>query len=243
MARLALQQGGVVRLDRFLVQATALSRSQAQRAVRAGRVTLGGARVSDPALQLARQHEPVRLDGELIEPTGPRYLMLHKPAGYVCATRDAQHATVLDLLPRALRDGLHVAGRLDRDTTGLVLLTDDGNWSHRVTSPRHRCAKRYRVTLAEALSDADIERLGEGLMLRDEKRPTRPARVERLGERELWLTLEEGRYHQVKRMFGALGNRVVTLHRDRIGVLQLDPTALPEGAFRELTEAEVAALG
>jgi 16S rRNA pseudouridine516 synthase len=226
-----------------LVQATALSRSQAQRAVRAGRVTLGGATVSDPALRLTGQHQQVRLDGELIEAPRPRYLVLHKPAGYVCATSDPDHATVLELLPRALRAGLHVAGRLDRDTTGLVLLTDDGDWSHRVTSPRHRCAKRYRVTLAEPVSDADIGRLSDGLLLRGETRPTLPARVQRLGERELWLTLEEGRYHQVKRMFGALGNRVVALHRDRIGVLELDPTALPEGGCRALTEAEIAALG
>jgi len=231
-----------MRLDKWLVQGTALSRSQAQRAVRAGRVTVDDRVVRDPATRLAAS-ERVCLDGAPVERAGPRYLMLHKPAGYVCASRDALYPTVLELLPAGLRDGLHIAGRLDRDTTGLVLLTDDGAWSHRVTSPRHRCHKRYRVQLAGPLAVQDIERLQQGLQLRGEPRPTRPAGVERLGERELWLTIEEGRYHQVKRMFGALGNRVETLHRDRIGTLTLDAAELPEGRFRHLTPAEVAALG
>lgn len=231
-----------MRLDRFLVAASGLSRSEAQRAVRRGRVSVDGALCRDPASKL-HEHNCVRLDGAPVVLRGPRYLMLHKPAGYVCATRDDQHPTVLDLLPATERDGLHIAGRLDRDTTGLVLLTDDGAWSHRVTSPRHRCAKRYRVTLADPISSADVERLRAGLLLRGEAQPTRPAEVALLGERELLLTIEEGRYHQVKRMFGALGNRVTGLHRDRIGALQLDPEALPAGEFRPLETAEIAALG
>jgi 16S rRNA pseudouridine516 synthase len=234
-----------MRLDKYLVQATDLSRSQAQHAVRSGRVTVAGQLVRDPSLHLdlAPGHGVVRLDGDLVAVRGPRYFILHKPAGYVCAARDARHPTVLELLPLAERDGLHIAGRLDRDTTGLVLLTDDGNWSHRVTSPRHRCAKCYRVGLADPLHPTDVGRLEAGLQLHGDKHPTRPARVERLGERELLLTLDEGRYHQVKRMFGALGNRVLSLHRERVGSLVLDPVALPEGQYRALTTAEVLALG
>lgn len=231
-----------MRLDRFLVQAGGMSRSVAQKAIRRGRVEVDGAPCRDPAFKLPADGE-VSLDGRRLQLGGPRYLMLHKPAGYVCATRDALHPTVLELLPPQERDGLHIAGRLDRDTSGLVLLTDDGDWSHRVTSPRHRCAKRYRVELAEALSAEDERCLCEGLRLRGEAKPTRPAQVQRLGDRRLWLTIEEGRYHQVKRMFGALGNRVVALHRDRIGALELDESELAPGEFRALTGAEVAALG
>jgi 16S rRNA pseudouridine516 synthase len=234
--------GGRVRLDKYLVETGGISRSQAQRAVRAGRVSVDGEVLRNPAHQLSAD-SVVCLDGEARALRGPRYLLLHKPAGYVCATRDDLHPTVLELLPPAERDGLHIVGRLDMDTTGLVLLTDDGAWSHRVASPRHRCDKRYRVTLAEPVSDADIERLQTGLLLRGESRPTRPAEVERLAECELLLTIQEGRYHQVKRMFGALGNRVVGLHRDRIGSVQLDEAAVPPGEFRALSPAEVAALG
>lgn len=231
-----------LRLDRLLAEVGGLSRRQAQQAIRAGRVAVAGAVQADPAHKVPAD-VVVSLDGASLRQRGPRYLMLHKPAGYVCATRDDQHPTVLDLLPPEQRDGLHIAGRLDLDTTGLVLLTDDGAWSHRVTSPRHRCHKRYRVTLAEPVSDAELQRLREGLLLRGEARPTAPAQVRRLGERSLLLTIREGRYHQVKRMFGALGNRVVALHRDRVGDLALDDAQLAEGEFRALTPAEAAALG
>lgn len=231
-----------MRLDRFLAHASDLSRSAVHKAVRAGRVAINGESCRDPARKL-RGDEHVCLDGREMRLQGPRYLMLHKPAGYVCATRDDRHPTVLELLPAAEREGLHIVGRLDIDTTGLVLLTDDGAWSHRVASPRHHCRKRYRVELAEPLGAADEQRLRDGLMLRGEQRPTRPAEVERLDERRLWLTIEEGRYHQVKRMFGVLGNRVVRLHRDRIGAVVLDEDALAPGQFRALTRAEIDALG
>jgi 16S rRNA pseudouridine516 synthase len=231
-----------VRLDKFLVQAAGLSRSMAQKAVRGGRVTVDGEVLKDPAHRLGNRPS-VCLDGMLQALVGPRYLMLHKPPGYVCATQDPLHPTVLDLLPAGLRPGLHIAGRLDRDATGLVLLTDDGAWSHRVTSPRHHCAKRYRVRLAEPVTEQDVSRLRAGVQLRGEAKPTRPAQVVLLGEQELLLTIEEGRYHQVKRMFGALGNRVEALHRDRVGVVALDAAELPQGEFRDLSPAEVAALG
>jgi 16S rRNA pseudouridine516 synthase len=231
-----------MRLDKYLVQTTGLSRSAAQKSIRAGRVTVEGRACRDPAHKL-RSGESICLDGAELLLRGPRYIMVHKPQGYICATRDDRQPTVLELLPPDQREGLHIAGRLDIDTTGLVLLTDDGAWSHRVTSPRHNCGKRYRVELAEPFSVQDEQRLREGIVLRGDKRPTRPAGVERLGERALLLTIDEGRYHQVKRMFGALGNRVVSLHRDRIGEVELDESVSQPGAFRDLTPAEVAALG
>jgi len=132
---------------------------------------------------------------------------------------------------------VHIVGRLDRDTTGLLLLTDDGEWSHRITSPRHGCAKSYLAELADPLPPDAARRFEEGLMLRGEKSRTRPARLQRLAERKVRVTLHEGRYHQVRRMFAALGNRVLSLHRESVGALGLDP-ALAPGAWRPLSETE-----
>jgi 16S rRNA pseudouridine516 synthase len=205
-------------------------------------VQLNGKPCRDPAHKLSNA-DRVSLDNRPLQLRGPRYLMLYKPQGYVCAARDDRHTTVLELLPAEEREGLHIAGRLDIDTTGLVLLTDDGDWSHRVTSPRHRCLKRYRVTLADPLGAEDLRHLREGVMLRGEQQPTRPAEVVQLDDRSLYLSIEEGRYHQVKRMFGALGNRVVALHRDRIGSVDLEAAGLAPGEFRALSVEDVAALG
>lgn len=228
----------MTRLDRYLSNATALSRSQAQRAIRAGRVTVDGAQV-----KLASASVPddavVCLDESAVAPPLPRYLMLNKPRGVVCATKDPSHRTAIDLLDLPNPAGLHFAGRLDIDATGLVLISDDGQWSHRIAAPGKACGKRYRVGLERALEMADMRRLQAGVLLRGEKRPTRPARLEIVGPGECLITISEGRYHQVKRMFAAVGNRVVSLHRESIGALALDP-ALGAGDFRDLTEAEIA---
>ena len=186
--------------------------------------------------------DSVTLDGQYIEPPGPRYFMLHKPAGYVSATVDAAHPTALELLrgePRCL--DLQIAGRLDRDTTGLLLLTDDGDWNHRLTSPARQCEKVYRVQLRDPLSAQAIAQLEAGILLRGEQRPTRPARVaitDQTDRRQVLLTILEGKYHQVKRMFAATGNLVLGLHRERIGGITLDPNLGP-GEYRPLTAAEV----
>ena len=136
------------------------------------------------------------------------------------------------------RRGLRIVGRLDRDTTGLLLLTTDGQWAHRLMSPRHHCAKRYRVTTAEPLDDTQLTRLRDGVVLHDDPAPTRPAEARALSDTELLLTISEGRYHQVKRMLAAVGNRVVALHREAVGHIELDPD-LPAGAWRPLTDAEI----
>ncbi len=229
-----------MRLDKLLSHAHGLTRSTAQRAIRSGRIQLASEVVRDPARQVDPA-EPITFDGKtLFAPSGPRYFMLHKPAGYLSTTEDGGHPLALDLLTPADRYGLHSAGRLDLDTTGLLLLTDDGQWSHRITSPRHHCAKDYRLQLAEPIADEALDQLRQGVLLRGEEQPTRPAEVERLGSAELRLTIFEGRYHQVKRMVAAVGNRVVTLHRERIGPLRLDPTLAP-GGYRPLTAEEIAA--
>lgn len=226
-----------MRLDRYLSQTTDLTRSQARGIIRRGRVRVDGALVTHPASQVD-MHAEVILDERVLSQPLPRYFMLNKPLGVVCATRDPSQRTVLDLFDLPNRSGLHIAGRLDIDTTGLVLVTDDGRWSHRITAPSSHCPKTYQVTLAEPLDDEQTTRLAAGLHLRGESRPTKPAAVERLSLRELRLTITEGRYHQVKRMFAALGNRVVALHRLSIGGLRLDHNLEP-GDFRSLTPQEV----
>lgn len=226
-----------VRLDRYISHATSLSRAQAQRAIRSGAVTVEGVITRDPSHHLANDAK-VLLDGALLTITGPRYFMLNKPAGYICATSDGTHPTVLDLLHEPRNEGLHPAGRLDIDTTGLVLISDDGEWSHRVTSPRHECDKRYRVTLAEDLSAGTAQRFAEGVLLKNESKKTRPAQLEIVSPREIILTIHEGKYHQVKRMFAAVGNHVTALHRISIGTICLDVNLSP-GDYRPLTADEI----
>lgn len=226
-----------MRLDYFLAHATGLSRKQVKQLISSGAVTVGG--VTRPKSgHLLQQGETVQLHGETVSLPGERYLMLHKPASVVCSTDDPQHASVLTLLPPALRRDLHIVGRLDLDTTGLLLLTTDGQWSHRITSPRTHCPKRYRATLAAPLDDNALQQLRDGVVLHDDPAPTRPALAEMIDDTVLLLTLTEGRYHQVKRMVAAVGNRVVALHREAIGPLTLDNN-LPTAAFRPLTDSEV----
>lgn len=226
-----------MRLDKFIAQNTDLSRALVKLALRNKRVTLNGEPVKDASLHISAA-DTVQLDGATLKAVGPRYFMLHKPVGYVSATLDSDHPTVLDLLDEPNKQALHIAGRLDIDTTGLVLITDDGQWSHRVTSPRHECQKTYHVTLATGLSSDAEEQLQAGLLLNSEKHLTRPAKLERLTSTEVRLTISEGKYHQVKRMFAALDNRVTGLHRERIGAITLDKS-LVLGQYRALTEAEI----
>ena len=183
-----------MRLDKFIAQQLGVSRAIAGREIRGSRVTVDGDIVKDASFKLQPEHE-VEYDGNtLTQQNGPRYFMLNKPQGYVCSTDDPDHPTILYFLDEPVAHKLHAAGRLDIDTTGLVLMTDDGQWSHRIT-------------------------------------PT-----------EVRLTISEGRYHQVKRMFAAVGNHVVGLHRERIGDILLDD-ALAPGEYRPLTETEIASVG
>lgn len=226
-----------MRLDKFIADNTELSRALVKLALRNKRVTINGLPVKDPGLHLGAD-DCVELDGHRLCAAGPRYFMLNKPVGYVSATVDSDHPTVLDLLDEPNKQTLHIAGRLDIDTTGLVLITDDGQWSHRITSPRHECLKTYCVTLADELVCDAEERLKAGLLLNSEKQLTRPADLERISGNHVRLTISEGKYHQVKRMFAALGNRVIALHRERIGEIILDG-ALQVGEYRPLTDAEI----
>ncbi|MCU7815221.1 MAG: pseudouridine synthase [Candidatus Thiodiazotropha sp. (ex Lucinoma kastoroae)] len=227
-----------MRLDRYLSQVTTLSRSQARNMIRAGRVRVDGHPVKQPSNQVDLRVEVV-LDERTLAPPQSCYYMLNKPLGVVCATQDPSQRTVMDLLDIARLDKLHIVGRLDIDASGLLLLTDDGQWSHRITAPVSHCTKTYWVTLAEPLTEYDAGQLRRGIHLKNESKPTRPAAIEIVSDCKLYVTITEGKYHQVKRMFAALGNRVESLHRESIGRLKLDE-ALGAGDYRPLSAEEVA---
>ncbi|AOY89714.1 16S rRNA pseudouridine(516) synthase [Marinobacter salinus] len=226
-----------MRLDQFISTSTELSRKDAKRAIGGGRVCVDGAPCKSANKKILDSNT-VTLDGEVCTLPEERYLMMNKPVGVVSATRDSDHPTALDLLPPAIARNLHIAGRLDADTTGLLLLTTDGQWSHRITSPRVNCPKTYRVTLSAPLDESAIRELEHGVVLKNDVIPTKPAQVNVLEDRLIELTISEGRYHQVKRMMAAVGNNVKALHRDRIGRITLDP-ALGPGDYRELTTDEI----
>ncbi|RLM27243.1 16S rRNA pseudouridine(516) synthase [Brenneria alni] len=231
-----------MRLDKFLSQQLAISRSLVARELRAQRVTVDGEVVKSGSFKLLPEHE-VAFDGNpLAQQHGPRYFMLNKPQGYVCSTDDPDHPTILYFMDVPVAHKLHAAGRLDIDTTGLVLLTDDGQWSHRITSPKHHCEKTYLATLEQPLSDDTAGQFAAGVQLHGEKNLTKPAMLEKITDYQVRLTISEGRYHQVKRMFAAVGNRVVQLHRERIGGISLDCTLEP-GEFRVLNRQEISSIG
>lgn len=226
-----------MRLDKYICDCTGLTRSQAGKMIRQGLVTINGEKVKQAARQV-KEADSVQLNEEQLQLIGPRYFMLHKPEGYVCSTDDPDHPTVFTLMDEPLPERLHTVGRLDLDTTGLILITDDGQWSHRISSPKHHVAKTYRVWLADPIAATAKTQFAEGIMLRNEKDATLPAELELISDTEALLTIQEGRYHQVKRMFAAIGNKVVKLHREKIGGLQL-PEDLPEGEYRALSEQEL----
>lgn len=230
-----------MRLDKFLCETTDLTRSLAKKALHREEVSVDGQAIKNPATQVSELND-VRWLGEPLELVGVRYLMMHKPLGVECTTRPGLYPTVLELIDLPKVERLHPVGRLDVDTSGLVLLTDDGQWSHRVTSPKTRCAKVYRVALAEPLEDEKAEQaasiFAEGIQLEGEEKPTRPAQLTWISANEACLSITEGKYHQVRRMFAAIGCHVEKLHRESIGPLQLDPDLEP-GECRMLRAEEI----
>lgn len=230
-----------MRLDKA-VALTGLTRSEARKAIAAGRVQVDGRPVRDGSMQV--DPGQVRVDGVQAVDAGEVYIMLHKPAGVVTATEDRRLPTVVDLLPPALRRrGLGPVGRLDRDVTGLVLLTTDGQLAHRLISPRWKAEKLYRARCEGRLTEVEVEAFARGVMLSDFT--SLPARLTLLEAGDDGSTadvaLTEGKFHQVKRMFAAVGHPLIALERLRIGPLALDP-ALGPGQWRHLTGDEVSAL-
>lgn len=226
-----------MRLDKFLAENTGLTRSQASKALRQGLVEVNGKLEKSASLKIS-ENDSVIFEGEPLQWYTPgQYIMLNKPQGYVCSHDEQDHPSVLQFFDYPLAGKLHCAGRLDVDTTGLVLLTDDGQWSHRLTSPKHHCEKTYLVTLADPIEDNYQQAFEQGILLRGEKTPTLPAKLEIIDDYQANVTLTEGRYHQVKRMFAALGNKVIGLHRWRVGNVVL-PEDLEEGEWVNLSEEE-----
>lgn len=229
-----------IRLDKMIAHATQLPRSQVKLLLRQGRFSVNGI-TEKQGKRAITPDEQVFFDNQLLSLPQPIYLMMNKPAGYVSTHEDDSHPSFMTLLDGIRSDKLHAAGRLDADTTGLLLITDDGQWSHQITSPRRQKWKTYRVELTRPISNEGLARLQQGILLRGEEKPTLPAKVEQLSDSTVNLSIQEGRYHQVKRMFAAIDNHVTRLHRWQIAGLTLDESLEP-GAWRALTAEELALL-
>lgn len=230
-----------MKLDRLIARHDGIGRKEARRRIAAGRVTVDGRTATDP-LQEVDRFSIVGLDGTAVREPGPLlWIMMHKPPGVLSATRDPEHRTVLDLIDLPGKETLHLAGRLDRASSGLLLLTNDGRWSKALMAPDRKVPKVYLVETDTPIDPSAADAFARGFHFHTEDIVTRPARLDLLGERLARVTLHEGRYHQIKRMFHRVGNRVTRLHRERIGGLGL-PADLSPGAWRELDGEEAAAV-
>ncbi|MFT6030790.1 MAG: 16S rRNA pseudouridine516 synthase [Oleiphilaceae bacterium] len=232
-----------MRLDKYICECTQLTRSLATQAIRGKRVTVNDVIIKSGSTKISVDTDIVMLDSQTLAfQEGFRYYMMHKPPGMVCANTDSDHPIIFDIMyDEPAINKLHTVGRLDLDTTGFLLITDDGKWSHFITSPKHHKPKTYRVWLAEDLMESAEKQFSEGILLRSEKDLTQPATIERISNTEVLVTLNEGKYHQVKRMFAAVGNHVEGLHREKIGDVSLDED-LGEGEYRELSPEEISSL-
>lgn len=227
-----------IRLDKFLADAKLGTRSGVRQLLKKGLITLNGEIVKKPDIKVDPASDRVLFDGKEIFSEKDVYFMLNKPAGVVSATEDRRERTVLDLFSREdRRRDLFPVGRLDKDTVGLLLITNDGALSHRLLSPRRHVDKTYLVHLDRPIPADAEKRIEEGLDIGDEK-PTLPAYLEVLSETTARITIQEGRFHQIKRMFHAVGCEVIYLKRLSMGSLALDP-ALEEGCYRRLTPEEI----
>ncbi|MFP6848733.1 MAG: 16S rRNA pseudouridine(516) synthase [Pseudomonas sp.] len=228
-----------MRLDRFLSNLPLLNRQAARQLLASGRVRVDGTVIGDGLYEVS-QFSRIETDSELLQAGKPaRYFMLHKPPGVVSATTHPDHRTVLDLLNEPNKAELHLAGRLDLNTSGLLIITNDGQWSRRLTEPRNRLGKVYRVETEQPISPEYTEVFAQGLYFAYEDLSTLPAELVILSSHSAQLTLHEGRYHQIKRMFGHFQNKVTALHRLSMGAIELDPHLQP-GQYRPLSPGEIA---
>jgi len=230
-----------MRLDKLVSHSAGLSRVDVKRLLKRDEIAVDGIPVRDPACQITPLQQ-VTLNDEPVHWPTHRYVMVNKPDGYVCSSDDGTNPIVNGLIRQPWADLLHSAGRLDVDTTGLVLLTDDGEWSHAITSPKRQCFKTYLVSVRHPLEATITERFTEGLLLNGETKPTLPAELEILDSHTARVKISEGRYHQIKRMFAACSNRIEALHREAVGAIILDKE-LAAGDWRPLTDAEIRSIG
>ena len=230
----------MLRLDRWLVTLGVGSRSEVQKLVKKGAVKVNGMPVKDPGMQADEHTAALTVNGQPVDGRLNHHVMLHKPAGLLTAARDKKQPTVMDLLPEVYASiGCMPVGRLDKDTTGLLFLTTDGELNHRLLSPGRHVDKTYLAEVDGTLTETHIAAFAQGLHLSDFD--AQPAMLEIVAPNVGRVTVHEGKFHQVQRMFSAVGCEVTKLHRETFGSLVLDPN-LPEGEWRELTEAELASL-
>lgn len=229
-----------MRLDKYLAQISIGTRSQVKQMVRKGQVCVNGTVVKKPEYKVDPDQDQVVADGVKTKYVHEEYIMLNKPSGVVSATKDPREKTVLDLIDGQKRKDLFPAGRLDKDTEGLLLLTSDGELAHRLLSPKKHVDKTYYARIQGRVTNEDVKVFLKGLDIGDEK-PALPAVLQVLIEgeiSEILITIQEGRFHQVKRMFRAVDKKVVYLKRISMGSLVLDETLMP-GQYRKLTEEEI----
>lgn len=234
-----------MRLEKYLADCGIGTRSQCKNYIRQGLVKVDGAVIKNGAMQVLGTEE-ISFQGKALIPQKNMYFMFHKPAGCICATKDNSGKTVLDYFPPSLREKLLIAGRLDKDTEGLLFLTDNGAFIHRLMSPKKHVEKTYYFEARGSLSEDAAQRVAEGIDIGDEL-PTKPGQLQNIQETGAetfsgCLTIKEGRYHQVKRMIKALGGEIFYLKRISIGVIHLDRDLSP-GEYRPLTEEELQMLG
>lgn len=225
------------RLDKIISNRTGISRKDVKSAISSGKVTVSGTVVRSSDFKVG-ENEEIIIDGKKISGNANVYLVLNKPKGYVSATEDPEQKTVIELVPPELfRNGIFPAGRLDKDTTGLMIITDDGDFAHRILAPRKHVPKKYAVTIDLPVTEKMKEGFENGIELSDGI--CKSAKLFKTGEYTCKVTLSEGRYHQIKRMFGCFGAKVTELHRLSMGGFSLPEDLLP-GECRELSENELA---
>ncbi|ABZ75516.1 pseudouridine synthase [Shewanella halifaxensis HAW-EB4] len=225
------------RLDRFISVKTGINKKYVRLLLAKGQVLVDGEIARDIDL-IIDQFSHVSLDGQVLQANAPSYVMLYKPVGVVSATIDDKHKTVIDLLDREDKHSLHIVGRLDLNTSGLLLLTNDGRWSKKLMSPQHKVDKVYRVTLKNPIDESYIVAFAAGMYFAFEDITTQPAKLEIVDDHTALVTLVEGRYHQIKRMFGRFRNPVIGLHRLSVGTIELG-LQLAVGESRDLSESEI----
>ena len=232
-----------MRLDKFISKATELSRKESKKILHAGEVTVNDQVIKDPGVHVDINNDEVLWAGESLSvATGNRYILLHKPEGFECTLKAKEYPIVTELIAVPELGSLRIAGRLDVDTTGALLISDDGGWLHRVTSPKHEHAKVYELTLADPMDESAqakaVQKVSEGILLEGDYEPTKPATLEFIDETHARLTLEQGKYHQVKRMMGYFGNRVTELHRASVGHITLEGLEIGDSRFLTADEVE-----
>lgn len=231
-----------MRLDKFISKATELSRKDCKKILHAGEITVNGDIVKDASQHIDEINDDIEWAGEpLSVATGNRYILLYKPEGFECTLKPKEYPMVTELIDVPELASLRIVGRLDVDTTGALLLSDDGNFLHRVTSPKHATPKVYELTLADPMDEEQqakaINEVKKGILLEGDFEKTQPAELSFQDETHATLVLTEGKYHQVKRMMGYFGNKVIELHRDSIGSITLE--GLEKGESRFLTQDEI----